>query len=268
MKSSIRRLVLFFSIFLAYGCSYIEKEASKSNIFASKKLLIPLYIYPENNTSWQPLVELKKHYPTLEIVVIVNQNNGQITNSDSNFVRGLTQLQDANISTIGYVYTKFGNRSIDDVKQNIDNWYLFYGTYGIDGIFFDEGAYSESYFDYYEHLSGYARDKGLDFIVFNPGRKVDEAYIQTQIATVIVSRETTYEKAIEATEFNTPSLHTSLGLLLYETNQEDALTFGCTYAKTYDFEYIYLTDDGVDGNPWDSFSSYLERLASNMKERC
>lgn len=266
MKSMSLVIVLMISIVLLKGCG--EAESTDPQTATVKKLLIPLYLYPADDSSWQPLIALKESYPALDIVAIVNDSNGEFSDSDSNYERAITQLHEANITAIGYVYTQYASRDITQVKENIDHWKMHYQSCGIEGIYVDEVSSVASDLPYYEAISNHARSGGLLFTVLNPGTKIETAYLDAAIADVIVSQESTYSQAVAVTRFNTPTAQTKLGLLLHGGDDAEIVSSGCEYANAHDFEYLYVTDDGADGNPWDSFSSYLERLADVMLQKC
>jgi hypothetical protein len=234
----------------------------------SKKLLIPLYSYPYEDNTWTDLIALKEKYPKLEIIAIVNQSNGDFTSVDTQYTTGIAALHDANITTVGYVYTGYANRNIDEVKQNIDSWANLYSSEGVAGIFFDEASRVAGDIDYYKTLSLYAKAKGLETIILNPGTVVDTAYISEGFATIIVTQEMPYSDAVAMSEYNTPTATTKLAMLFYESDANDMPALTCTHAKGHDFEYLYATDDGSDGNPWDSLSSYLEETAVLMLDGC
>ncbi|POS77825.1 hypothetical protein DHEL01_v203766 [Diaporthe helianthi] len=116
---------------------------------ASTDVMVPLYVYPGNNTwtnpNWEAAVDAIKDNPHMHFYVIINPNNGpQNTSDPSGFNEGYcnvenddyiqhgcnrdwtTHLADitklSNAQTIGYVYTGYGQRPADEVKADILEW--------------------------------------------------------------------------------------------------------------------------------------------------
>ena len=251
-------LSLLVFIFNACGTSDIS-----SKIVEKKKLLVPLYSYPVNsNDSWDKLIELKQKYKSVEIVAIVNQSNGDFTDIDNNYVNGIEDLNKSGIIPIGYVYTKYGKRDIEDVKKNIDNWIKFYKPYGLKGFFIDEVSSKKEDFSYYKEISDYIKSYGLNFIVLNPGAVVDDVYIKNDIASVIVTRETTYKDLLndDKSYYNKPTDKTKLGLIVYGATGENIVDNFYNFAKKYKFDYLYLTEHGINDDRYEKLSSYLDEL--------
>ncbi len=234
-------------------------------------LLIPLYTYPDiedSNGVWQRVIELKRSYPDIDIVAIANQSNGDFDHKSNSYAQAIPMLVENGIKVIGYVYTGYGNRDIDDVKTNIDSWLEYYKDLGIEGIFFDEVSDEKEDLDYYKELSEYAKSNGMDFVVLNPGTTTDKAYFDANIADVIVSYENPYRSWRDnlPSTLNEPTKNTKLSLLIYEM-EGDKTEELFNFAKENNFDYLYFTEDGFDGNPWDSLSEYTEELLEYIESQ-
>ena len=226
------------------------------------KILIPLYIYPDE--SWQNLIEMQKDYPNVEITAIINPTeNGHFREKDSNYAKGIQELISANIKVVGYVYTKYAKRDSQEIIDDIEAWSQIYKDDGVSGIFFDEVTTDSSDLEYYKNLSSEARARDLDFIVLNPGITTDQSYIDSGIADVVISYENPHEKLLSnpPSSYNRPTEKTELSLLIYEM-KESSVDDLIAFAREHKFNYIYLTEDGADGNPWDSISVYFEEQIS------
>ena len=255
------------------GDGFWIKGNKKCKIDINKKsILIPLYSYPnwydgKDKYIWQKLINLKKFHPNVNIIAIVNPNNGDFDNKNSDFVKGIQDLVEAKIQVIGYVYTSYGNRNIKKIKENIDNWNKFYKNYGVKGIFFDEVSTDVKNLNFYKEISDYAKSKGLNFIVLNPGITIDKEYITSNIANIIVSFESPYKELIASppSTFNTSTNHTKLALLVYDMpddpNKIDQLY---NFFKNHNFDYFYFTEDD-SSNPWDTISKYLEKEIKKLE---
>lgn len=233
------------------------------------KILIPLYSYPNWYDSegyvWQKMLEMQAKYPNAEMVAIVNPNNGEFREKNSDYSKGIQDLIAANIKVVGYVYTQYAHRATQNVVDDIEAWSQFYKEEGVSGIFFDEVSTNSSDLPHYSNLSRQARSRGLDFIILNPGITTDQAYIDAGIANVVVSYENPNRELLEnpPATYNTPSANTELSLLVYEM-EDDTVDDLIAFAREHQFAYIYFTEDGFDGNPWDSISTYFEDEISKM----
>ena len=226
------------------------------------KILIPLYSYPDlnqNNSIWQKLIDTKKANPNIEIVAIVNPSNGHFREKNSNFSQGIKKLVDANIKVVGYVYTQYGNRATQDVIDDIEAYKEFYKDDGVSGIFFDETSTDANLLNHYSNLSTQAKERGLEYIILNPGITTDQSYVDSGIADLIVSYENSNNELLSnpPSTYNTPTKTTELSLLIYEM-EDDNVDDLISFAREHKFSYIYFTEDGSDGNPWDSISQYFE----------
>lgn len=227
------------------------------------KILIPLYSYPNwwdsKNYVWNRLIQLKKRYPDAEITAIINPNNGHFQETNSDFEHGIKDLHDAKIKMVGYVYTSYAERSRDEVEKDIKAWQKYYQNLGIEGIFFDEVSTNRNDLEYYTNLSNIARSKGFETVILNPGITTDQSYIESGIANIVITYENPHDELLSnpPSKYNTPSANTELSLLIYEMENDgvDDLT---NFARKHKFSYIYYTEDGADGNPWDTVSEYLE----------
>jgi len=232
-----------------------------------KKLLVPLYSYPNDDVdgAWHKLITLKHKYPSINIVAIVNQSNGNFTEAENSYINGIEELNNAGIKVIGYVYTKYGKRPIKDVETNIDAWVKFYKSYGLKGFFFDESSTKKKDFPYYKKISDYAKSNGCKMIVLNPGAVVDKIYMSSGIASVIVIRETTYDDLIKNNTdlYNKPTATTKLGLIIYSATENNIVADIYNFATKHQFDYIYSTDHGLNDDRYNKLSSYLDALLSN-----
>ena len=226
------------------------------------KILIPLYSYPNwynDDYVWQKLIDTKKENPNIEIVAIVNPSNGHFREKNSDYTKGIQDLIKANIKVVGYVYTQYGNRATQDVIDDIEAWKEFYKDDGVSGIFFDETSTDANLLNHYSNLSTQAKERGLEYIILNPGITTDQSYVDSGIADLIVTYENPNNELLSnpPATYNTPTETTELSLLIYEM-EDDNVDALIAFAREHKFSYIYFTEDGTDGNPWDSISQYFE----------
>ena len=87
----------------------------------------------------------------------------------------------------------------------------------------------------------------------------DQSYVDSGIANLIVSYENPNEELLTnpPETYNNPTKTTELSILIYEM-EDDNVDDLIDFAREHKFSYIYFTEDGADGNPWDSISQYFE----------
>ncbi len=236
------------------------------------RVLIPWYNYPnhwvgEPGYQWPAMAA--GHASDSEIVAIINPNSGPGGAGDPNadYVVGLNALKAAGLKMIGYVSTNYGNRAIADVKADIDKYEADYLTW-LTGIFLDETPNATGKEAYYSEVHDYIRAKATvdDMIVMNPGTPPIEAYMS--YCDVMVMFETTQNNFAA----HTPPAYASG----YDSDKFCALSYRCatqeamesdltTVYQTHGYGYVYWTDDGADGNPWDELPTYWDEEIAKVR---
>ncbi len=244
-----------------------DENTTESNTTEKMKVLIPLYIYPDEE-SWQGVIDAKNDNPDIEIIAIVNPSNGHFDSEDDNYKLYIPTLVDAGIKVVGYVYTGYGDRDINEVKNDLDNWKEFYQEDGVMGIFFDESSSSSEDLSYYQELTSYANSLDFETTILNSGITIDTEYFSENVADIIVTYEESYENWKEHFQtgevgYNHPDENTKIAILLHTTSSIEDMQEVVEASQEDGFEYLYVTEDGDDSNPWDSISSYFD---SEVKE--
>jgi hypothetical protein len=143
------------------------------------KLLVPLYVYP--GAAWDQVVSAasKAH-----VIAIINPNSGPAPSGpDSSYNTYMTKLNNAGAEMVGYVYTSYGARSINDVKADIDLYATKYP--GVKGIFFDEASADASAIPFYTQAYNYVMSKGMTHSILNPGTQPAQGYVSISTNIVI-----------------------------------------------------------------------------------
>ena len=236
-----------------------QSQVAKGN---SLKILLPLYSYPNwyepDNYIWSQVVTAAKQVP---IVAIINPNNGPDGNPpNEDYARGLEDLKQADVTTIGYVYTQYGDRPIAEVKRDID---LYYQYFGVRGIFLDESASNVAKIDYYQDIYRYIKAKGdRELIVINPGTDSDREYITRPVADTSVIFEN-YSRVWS--EYQPPSYvdsnHEHFASLIHSVPDASTMKSHLDKAVERNIGYIYITNDSPnsnDGDPWNSLPPYWQ----------
>jgi len=150
-------------------------------------VLLPLYLYPYNDTSWSNITKSIAANPELNYQIIVAPNLENIF-PDKNYEVALEGLNNfTNVVTLGYVPVSWGNRNISTVLGEISCYAAWPNhtnpNIAVKGIFFDEttSAMTNETFAYMNNITTFARGAlGPDrsHIAFNPGVAVDPAFYE------------------------------------------------------------------------------------------
>jgi len=224
-----------------------DTNVSQSSNIASnlkRKIIIPLYFYDVNK--WDKVAQYQNE------IVIINPNNGPGDSIDANYEKLITKLNNNNDLPIGYVYTKWGSRDINEVKKDIDKWIAYYK---VKGFFIDETSTNQAELDYYTKLSTYIKSKGNYYIVLNPGVFPNVGYFM--IADNIVVFEDNANK-LNKTVCNVESGKSSI--IVYDANETKMKEI----VKTYQCKNLYVTDDDLP-NPYDTLPSYFDEEIKLLK---
>ncbi len=265
ISSLSKFLLAILVVFILLSC---QSQAVLDN--NQIKILLPLYIYPNwyepESYVWSDVARAAEQVP---IVAIINPNNGpdgKPPNRD--YERGLKDLRQSKVSILGYVYTKYGDRQIEEVKRDID---LYHKYYNVDGIFLDESASGTKQLNYYQDIYNYIKTKtNLDQVVINPGTHTDEGYVTRPAADTSVI----FENYSEVWE----KYQTQTYLERYQSKRFASLIHSVPDAATMrsyidlavdrNIGYIYVTNDSPtddDGDPWNSLPSYWQAEVDYIK---
>jgi len=243
----LKSLLVVFSV-----CALIAPALTNVGLY------IPLYIAP--GSDWDKLVTLKKTYPDLPILAIINPNSGPGTSVDPTYTEYINKLQAAGITVHAYDHTTAGNRAIADVKADIDSYKSFYPQ--IDGIFFDEMSNNVGQESYYTTATEYARSQGFKITDGNPGTNIPESYADT--VNIILISETTGTIDLSISSEWPTSDPAKLAVMVHTESSlpQDWVIDACKVVN-----WLYVTDD-VMPNPYDVLPSYLTELAEVINNKC
>ncbi|MBC7222252.1 spherulation-specific family 4 protein [Candidatus Bipolaricaulota bacterium] len=239
------------------GCFFISAPLT-----VEKTLLVPFYVYP---SWWDPDVylwdDLAAAGDSARIWAIINPASGPGGPPNEDYQRGLSDIR-GHVTILGYVWTNYGQKSLDEVKTEIDVYANEFVSFGLQGIFLDGVASSADYLSYYEELVAYAKGRGLSPVVLNPGTTIDEAYLRNNVGDVIVIFDDAYQAlpGWEFPEYLGRYPPEKFGALVYAT-PEDAFLSVLSQLDQRGFAFVYVTDDDLP-NPWDRLPTYWSRLLS------
>ena len=174
--------------------------------------------------------------------------------SGATYINAVANLVANDVAVSGYVYSSYGERSAQEINQDI--WLMKENFAGMTSIFIDEVSGSHDDLATYQSVVDYAHSLGLK-VIFNPGTlPEDSAYISLADVTVVGENSGDVSAAMAAARDQGYAADKIAGL-------EYAIPGSSVLAHTTQlFErgagYAYVTEDGAKGsNPWDSLSSHF-----------
>ncbi len=275
-KTVILSFVVIITLFLS-ACNSSSSSCTTQNSYVapplltsylqknSLKVIIPLYLFPGTHPQvWQRVLDYKAVNKNIDMVVIANPDNGDFTKVSNSYLKIIKDMNSTGIRVIGYIYTSYGERDINDVEANIDSWTQFYKDAGVSGIFFDEASSKDekNYIDYYKELYSYTKANDYSFIVLNAGSNIDNTYVDNDVADMIISYEKPAQQLFTDKHWTEEGKDTSLGMLAYNMNDDD-LNRSINIALQHHFKYIYFLNKFQNDkqNRWGAFSKYLSLQA-------
>ncbi|KAF1999704.1 hypothetical protein P154DRAFT_554565 [Amniculicola lignicola CBS 123094] len=170
-------------------------------------VLLPLYIYPKTDSSWEPLHKAAEAHPSLKFLVVVNPNSGPGTSDgvDAQYHAALLKLSTfSNIQMVGYVRTGYGTRNLSAVLSDVSiygGWSDKNSSLAMHGIFFDESPHQ-----FTEEIAAYMRTatkavkasaglQGPKTVIRNPGVVPNAGYADdnTDISVVFEQSYTEFQ---------------------------------------------------------------------------
>lgn len=189
--------------------------------------IVPLYNYDANIDG---LIAAKQHYPSVDIIAILNPDSGPGDAKDDHWTGVVGKLHAAHIRVVGYVDTAYAGVSQSDADSRID---MYYNWYGVDGIFFDDATPDNH--DYYQALTHHAKTGAPGKLsIINPGAAVPGEYADAA-DIVIVYENDAVPSGIETSGL--PSSH--VGVLVHGTDDS-----GSVFDAVKDSAgYVYTSPD-------------------------
>ncbi|MBI1877263.1 MAG: spherulation-specific family 4 protein [Chloroflexi bacterium] len=236
-----------------------------ATITPTLRMLIPLYSYPNwydpPNYLWDDVAAANSLIP---ITTIINPNNGPDgCPPNDDYQHGLSDLRNAGVTILGYVYTSYGTRDLNSVKAEVD---LYDQCFNIDGIFFDEAAGTVDKLPYYAELCNYVKLRpNLDKVFLNPGTSIDERYLsQTVCDTFVIFEGVSYDwPPYQPPPFIHNYLAERFVALIYDVPDICTVQSYLDLAVARNIGYVYITDD-ILTNPWDSLPIFWQTEVNSI----
>jgi hypothetical protein len=220
--------------------------------------VIPLYSFPTHAT-WTSVIAAKTAHPTVPVMAVVSPANGPNTKISSSYTTGIARLLAAGIKVIGYVYTSYTARPEAEVRADIDRWRSFYP--GVTGIFFDEQMHRAGGEGYYQRLTDYAKSRGFDFTIGNPGADSIPSYIGT-VDMILIYESSGLPSLTRLEGWHSSYPKSNFGIIPYNVGSLDPAAVQSFKQRV---GYVYLTNDTLP-NPWDTLPSYFDALLGQLAQ--
>ena len=274
-------VALFLAVALLITITVSSVEIANAAT-SSNTLIVPLYSWPVKyvngqrvlSDSWQALYNTASANPNLRIMMILNPDNGNFGLGDGlltqeqmaaaqanpDILWATQQMQSKKIAITGYVYTEYAARDPEICKQRID---LYKRLYGATGILFDQMSNVPGNEDYYRNLDAYVKSIGIPLTIGNPGTSIPESFVGTVNMLIIYEDKGLPSiSTIKSRTFNGKYDKNTFGVIPHSVDRYDSTW---VYKARSVVGYVYVTNDGPDGNPWDSLSRYTSRLVRDLR---
>jgi len=215
--------------------------------------LVPAYFGPEGSPSqWQVMCEASPPGST----VILNPDNGPVKRQAASYAPVIRYCEERGQKVIGYVYTRYGRRSLSAVKKAISDYYLWY--VGVEGVFLDEMAEVQTAKreTYYENLAALVHAKG-GLAVGNPGDTASTAWQLNAVDQVV-----TFEGSAASYETYVPAtwvLHArpeQIANIVFSASGVSQMEAVCERSTVDNAGALYVTDLRERPNPYEALPSY------------
>lgn len=239
-----------------------------------QNIAVPAYFYPSQPTSqWNTAVSDAPLPTTTARILIMNPSSGPGKSLNQDYVKAVNTIHaaGANFLVFGYVYSKYGKRSLSAVESDIDKYYSWYA---VDGIFIDETASAASYVNsYYQVLANYiTAKKSGSGVMLNPGVYPDQSYLNISVPSnslfIVNVFEDAYSNYVNAAvpswAFSYPS--SKFSHLVYSTTSAQ-MSNAVALSQQRNVLWVYVTDLGLP-NPWNALPSYWSSLTTLAKSGC
>ena len=193
-----------------------------------------------------------------QITAVMNPDSGPGTQAESSYTLAISSLESAGGNVIGYVPTEYTDNSISTVESEIDTYESFYPKIG--GFFLDEmtDASNSADISYYQTLYNYIKGQNSSYIVVaNPGTSVPSSYANLADTLVTFEGPDSSYPGNTAISWRSGQPASKFANIVYETANTTSMFAGLSQAQSQNVGYVYFTDDGADGNPYNDLPSYF-----------
>lgn len=208
------------------------------------------------------IIQAKQANPSVPFLVVANPDDGPGPTDNSSYAAGLTELESAGITVIGYVPTDWGDDPIQMVESGILSFYTWYHP---DGIYLDQMYNLEYSSDgtfvptYYSTLTAYVKTLGMTEVFGNSGTDVPYYFIGS--VDTIGFFENSYEPSLSVIgHWNDTYVKSNFAFFAYGVPSLNPYYIA---AASDDVAYLFLTN-GQHPHPYNSLPAYFDQLVSDL----
>lgn len=214
---------------------------------------------------YQRLIDFSEVAEPNKLVVVINPNSGP-WKAEWSFTPKMREFAEAIRKNyqhpIGYVYTSYGARPIEEIQQDMRTYMDIYGIKAISGFFLDEVSSKAEDSQYYHTVIDYGNSllKARSFCSQNFGIILNAGTINDNIQELTDKGDLTVIKEMTEHDF----LADTIPVLSYP-EKSAGLIYSCSNweavndkIKSNDMGFYYCTDRAVTNNPWFSLPSHWE----------
>lgn len=232
----------------AVASSAGEKPVSPAGQRAG--VYFPLFAHP--GPLWDNMLVYRQAHPSLPWVAVVDPLHGPGKQYDATYAESIKKLQQADVTVLGYVSTRWAQKPPDAVKDDISKYKEWYG---VDGIMLDEMISDPGFEGLYSNYTSYAKSLGMGLVIGNVGTNVSSSYAGTVDAISTVEGD------------RTPPLSWLKG---WQLSYDRSNFVYIAYSQSWiDSKYVaestryvgmlYITDDTMPF-PYDDFPAYFDEV--------
>ncbi len=215
--------------------------------------LVPAYFGPEGSPDpWDTMCEDAPPGST----VILNPDNGPVKREAKVYAEPMRFCEEHAQRVIGYVFTKYGKRSLNAVERAIAHYYSWYP--GVEGIFLDEMAEvpTAKVETYYRRLAEYVHERA-GVVVGNPGDTAVTSWQLDDVDTVV-----TFEgSATSYARYSPPAWVLAarpqqIANIVFGAPEGSQMEADCTKAAEDNTGSVYVTNLPERPDPYEALPSY------------
>lgn len=245
-------------LFSLAACALPGLASATSN---APSLLVPAYFYPEaaGATEWARLTAAASQ---VSVTAIINPDSGAGSAYDPTYAQAVIDFKSAGGKVLGYVSTNWGQRDLQAVKSDIDN---YANWYPVDGLFFDESGENASELGYFTTVANYARQsKPGATLIANPGTVPNEAYMALFNSVVVYENPASKLSAYVPPAYLTKYSADHFGMLVLNGSQA-VMEQQVAFAASNNLGYVYVNDRPVRANEWGALPAYWDAEVAAVK---
>ncbi|KAK0737796.1 spherulin 4-like cell surface protein [Schizothecium vesticola] len=258
----IAAVILLVSLAVGVGVGL-----SKRNRPPPASVILPLYIYPADNSTWKPAYDAFLSRPDITFVVIVNPASGPGNTSlpDPQYRAAIAELRHyPNVQVLGYVRTDYARRALANARRDVAVYAAWPAAMSIEGIFLDEAphVWDEGAVGFMQALGADIRAaegiRGGRTIIHNPGTIPDPRLPSADVTVVFEHDYAAWQGGRDVAVAELPrSFRDSYSLMVHsvpETVGMGRLLKGLSPVA----RYLFVTNKDVDyyesfGEDWRDF---------------